>query len=67
MCTFQEIVDNGLTSREEVEMEYNAKEGAFQRLLALSMSDIATALTAPQLYTLGIVSARTVDDDDDGR
>lgn len=49
MQTFEEIVDNGLTSREEVEMEHSALEGAFRYKLAVNMSDIATDLTAPQI------------------
>jgi hypothetical protein len=50
MQTFEEIVDNGLTSREEVEMEHSAREAAFRYMLAVFMGHVNTALTAPDVY-----------------
>lgn len=56
MHSFDDIIDNSLTSREEVEMEYNAKEAAFQHQLFLCLSDISTALTSPHTFLNGEVS-----------
>lgn len=50
MQTFEEIVDNGLTSLEEVQMEHDAREGAFWYHFVLILSDLNTALTAPQVF-----------------
>jgi hypothetical protein len=56
MQTFEEIVDNGLTSLEEVQMESNAKEGAIWYTFVLALSDLNTALTAPQVFLKGEVT-----------
>jgi hypothetical protein len=56
MQTFEEIVDNGLTSIEEVQLEHNAREGAIWYTFVLALSDLNTALTAPQVFLDGEVS-----------
>lgn len=44
MQTFEEIVDNGLTSAEEVQMEINARESYITHVMGFIMADVHVSL-----------------------